>query len=155
MTNYARRTPNPPNMSGDTPPESFIDATLATVQSASAISSASPSTSTRGQLSTALTAYGRFNDYFGTGKHLWPITAIADAKYLPPTYINHAEQDGIVVAVDSKDFMKKAKEILPEAELRLDMRDDERGHGFDITMKEDEEDWLKESLKWVEERWLA
>jgi acetyl esterase/lipase len=155
MTNYARRTLTSPNMSEDTPPESIIDATLAAVQPGSVIFSAVPSSPTRSQLSAALTAYGRFNDYFGTGKHLWPITAIEDAKYLPPTYINHAEQDVIVVAVDSKDFMKKAKEILPDADLRLDIRDDEGGHGFDITMKEDEEKWLKESLKWVEERWLA
>jgi len=150
MTTYIRGTPDK-----DTPPTSIIDEHLATVQPGAVLSSALPSVAVRFLLAAALTAYGRFNDYFGTDKHLWPITAIEDAKYLPPTYILHGEQDAMVLAADSKEFVKKAQGIFPDAELRLDVRDGNFDHGFDVTLKEDEEEWLQKSLKWVEERWLA
>jgi acetyl esterase/lipase len=149
MTNYLRSTPDK-----DTPPSSIIDEHLAAVRPASVLSS-TPLMPARFQLAAALSAHGRYNDYLGTGKHLWPITAIEDAKYLPPTYIIHGEQDSIVAAVDSKDFVKKAQAILPDAELRLDIRSGDCGHGFDVGSKEDEEEWLQKSLKWVEEKWLA
>jgi hypothetical protein len=28
-------------------------------------------------------------------------------------------------------------------------------HGFDVGMKEDEEEWLREGLGWVEGKWLG
>lgn len=156
MVNYIRRTTDPQFMDGgEVPPSSYIDEHLATVKPGSVISSAVPTGSTRGMLSVALGAYARYNDYFGTGKHLWPITAIDDAKYLPPTYILHGKQDSIVVAVDSTDFVKKVEAILPDAEIKLDIRDGDYDHGFDVGIKEVDEEWLGKGLKWVEERWLA
>ncbi|KAF2676810.1 alpha/beta-hydrolase [Lentithecium fluviatile CBS 122367] len=154
MTTFARRKPDTAGLGGELPPPtSFIDEHMASVQPGAVISSAVPPA--RSNLSLALDAHGRFNDYFGTGRRLWPITAIEDAKHMPPTYIIHGEQDRAVVVGDTKAFVKKAEELLPGVEVRLDVRDDNRDHGFDIDMKEDEEPWLKESLKWVEERWLA
>jgi acetyl esterase/lipase len=148
MIDDVRSKPN-----SETPPESIIDEHLAAVQPGSVVSSAVPPS--RGSLEVALRRHRRFNDYFGTGKHMWPLTAIEDAKYLPPIYILHGEQDSICVVEDSKEFVEKARTILPDAELKLDVRDGNCDHGFEIAMKEDEEEWLQTSLKWVEDRWLA
>jgi acetyl esterase/lipase len=134
-------------------PESIIDEHMARVEAGSVVSCAVPPA--RFELNLALGAHGRYNDYFGTGKRLWPVTAVEEAEYLPPICIIHGEQDVAVAAEDSRVFAKKVREVLPGVEVRLEIRDDDRNHGFDIDMKEDEEEWLKESLKWVEEKWLA
>ena len=85
MTNYARRGPGRAGFDGEVPPPpvEFIDQHMAGVRPGDVVSSAVPPT--RSNLSLALNAHGRFNEYFGTGKGLWPITALEDAEYMPPT----------------------------------------------------------------------
>lgn len=151
MTDILRRTIADKVVGMDIPPRSFVDDFIATMKPGDIISSATPPE--RLQLSFALAAHGRYEEFFGKGKHLWPITAVEGAKSLPPTLIIHGEQDTAVSIEDSRSFVKKVGELLPGTEVRLEVRDGE--HGFDAAMKEDEETWLKEGLKWLEEKWLA
>ncbi|KAH8712250.1 Alpha/Beta hydrolase protein [Phaeosphaeriaceae sp. PMI808] len=151
MTNYPRRKATETLLSMPSPPPSFIDEHMASVKPGTVVSSAVfPA---RVELIYGLGVYGRYNEFFGTGKHLWPITAIEDAKSFPPTFILHGEQDTSVKIEDSRAFVKKAKDVIPDAEIKLAVR--EGDHGFDGELKEDEEEWLKEGLQWIEGKWLA
>lgn len=151
MTNYLRCDPDAPFKVDPKPPLSLVDEHIASITPGTVISSATPPA--RMELSFALAAYGRYNEFFGTGKHLWPITAIEEAEHFPPTLIIHGEQDTAVSIEDSRAFVKKAGEVVPGAEIKFAMTDGD--HGFDVEMKEDEHEWLREGLEWVESKWLA
>lgn len=174
MTNYLRRLPQPIFMGEPSPPASIIDVSnsstlfhdlrtltsavqehMAQVQPGTIISGAPPRP--RNRISYALSAYSRYNEFFGTGAHLWPISLISSARYLPPTIIIHGDQDTAVNIEDTKAFVKKAKELLggdsDGADVRLIVREG-MDHGFDMDAREDEE-WVKDVVKWIEERWLG
>ncbi|KAJ4294459.1 hypothetical protein N0V90_008150 [Kalmusia sp. IMI 367209] len=155
MTNYARRTPEDKVLGLTPPSKEWLEEKLSIlIKPGTIISSAHPFKSSHTLLSTALNAHGRFNEFFGIGKHLWPITTIEDAKSLPPTTIFHALQDTAVSFEDSVQFVEKTREFIPDVEIRLAYQGNGE-HGFDVDLKEDEEDWLKEELKWVESKWLV
>ncbi|KAF1963860.1 alpha/beta-hydrolase [Byssothecium circinans] len=157
MTNYARRSPTDMPLGKRAPPHSFLNEYIASMTPGYITSSSNPSTEPqRGELSRALNAYNRFNEFFGLGKHLWPITTIESAHHLPPTTIFHGSDDTLVPVEDSKVFVDKVRglEKFKDTELRLVVREGKE-HGFDIDMKEDEEAWRKEELQWIERKWLA
>lgn len=151
MTNYLRRDPSDIFMDQPAPPASIIDEHIASMKPGTVISATTPPA--RADLSYALSAYRRYNEFFGTGKHLWPISAVEDVKSFPPTLIIHGEQDTAVSIEDSRAFVKKLSETVADAEIRLAVRDGD--HGFDVGLKEDEEAWLSEGLQWLESKWLA
>lgn len=154
MTNVLHRSPKHKVFELPTTSKEWLEEKLAIIKADAVVSSANPYTTDRLNLSIALKAHGRFNEFFGVGKHLWPITAVEDAKYLPPTTIFHATGDSAVAFQDSVDFVEKVKGIIPDVEIRL-AYGKEGDHGFDGDFKEDEQQWLKEELKWVESKWLA
>ncbi|KAF2441433.1 alpha/beta-hydrolase [Karstenula rhodostoma CBS 690.94] len=155
MTNDARRSPEDVMMGMQTPSTAWLDEKLATLMKPGAIvSSANPVTTDRTGLSMAMNAHGRFLEFFGEDKPLWPITAVESVKFLPPTTIFHATGDSAVKFQDSVDFVEKTRSVIPGVEIRL-AYGKEGDHGFDNALKEDEEPWLKEELEWVENKWLS
>ncbi|PVH94686.1 alpha/beta-hydrolase [Periconia macrospinosa] len=151
MTDYLRRTPEERPFGEAPPSREWLDAYLAKIKPDDIISSSDPSTDEdRRGLSAALASYGRFTEFFGVSKELWPITAVDGVESLPPITIFHAKQDSLVPFGDSEAFAEKARE---KGEVRLVARDGD--HGFDIELKESEEGWLRDELEWVEGKWLG
>lgn len=136
-------------------PKKWLDEKLAAlIKPGAVVSSANPYLTDRLGLFFALNAHGRFDEFFGVGKHLWPITAVENFEFLPPTTIFHAAGDSVVRFQNSMDFVEKVQTIIPDVDIRLAYAG-EGDHGFDGALKEDEEPWLKVELEWVESRWLA
>lgn len=137
------------------PTREWLDENLAAVMKPGAmLSSSHPFSSGRFLLFFGMNVYKRFDEFFGVGKELWPITAIEDASYLPPTTIFHATGDTVVDYQDSVRFVDKMKSVMPDVEVRL-TKGIEGDHGFDGELKEDEKEWLKTELQWLESKWLA
>jgi hypothetical protein len=128
---------------------------MKTVASGTIISSASPRP--RNRLSYALSAYGRYTAFFGTGFHLWPISLVssAAASYIPSTIIVHGDKDTAVSIDDSRLFVKRVDEMMEnkEVDVRLVERAGE-DHGFDMDVSEKAE-WAMDVAEWVEERWVG
>ncbi|KAF2478202.1 alpha/beta-hydrolase [Lindgomyces ingoldianus] len=140
-----------PTIFGPLPPPSLIDDHLSTITPGTTITSAIPPT--RIPLSFALFAHGRYEEFFGKGKELWPITAVEGAAFFPPSFIIHGTEDEAVSVEDSKAFVEKVESVVEGAEMRLATRPG--NHGFDVQLREEDEGWLKEGLAWVEVAWLA
>ncbi|KAF2445387.1 alpha/beta-hydrolase [Karstenula rhodostoma CBS 690.94] len=153
MTNYLRRKEEAIFMGEPSPPEPIIDEHLKTVKPGTIISSAPPRP--RNRLSYALSAYGRYAHFFGTGSHLWPISLLDSgaATYIPPTVIIHGDKDNAVSIDDSRLFVKRVAEVIEEGEVRLVEREG-KDHGFDMDASESEE-WVGDVVQWVEERWVG
>lgn len=152
MTNYLRKEKMEMLFGQPAPPESTIEKYLSEVKPGGVISSAIPPA--RSDLSYALVAYGKYLEYFGEDNKLWPIGLISEAKEMPPTWIIHGEADTSVEIGDSLKFVEEwtAKEVRGEVKLSVVPGME---HGFDDAMKEDEEEWLREGLGWVEGKWLV
>lgn len=154
MTNVLQRTPDARPFGEAPPSEAWLDEYLRSVEPGAVRSSFVPTEAVdRSMLSGGLAAYHRFHEVFGTGKRLWPISAVEDVEGLPPITIFHGRQDLLVSVRDSEVFVEKARGLFGDVEIRLVVRDGD--HGFDIQAKEDEEEWLKTELEWVEGKWLA
>jgi acetyl esterase/lipase len=158
MTNYLRCTPSETFMGRPSPKESELDEHLASMKPGALVSSAFPPERTN--ISYPMAAYGRYLDYFGKDEIMWPIGLVGDAgkdgewRKLPPTWIIHGDADTAVDVEDSRTFVEKCRRVMDEeVEVRLELREGME-HGFDIEMKEDEEEWLKNGLVWLEGKWL-
>jgi dipeptidyl aminopeptidase/acylaminoacyl peptidase len=157
MTTHLTRDPTQKTMGAGPLPKKTLDDYIAAMTPGKVVSSSIPATDlTRLGLSLSLNSYNRFNEFFGTGKHLWPITAVEDANFLPPMTIFHGGQDTVVPLEHTELFIDKMKGLdqLKGTEIRLAVIDGEE-HGFDTAIKEDEQAWLKVELEWVEGKWLA
>ena len=138
-----------------TTPLSFIDDHLASVAAGSVLSAATPPA--RMELLIAFTVhYHRWDERFGTGRHLYPINVLEDATNFPPTLIVHGAQDSMVSLAESTTFVDKIEHVLGKQvreDVRLVVKDGD--HGFDAELVEEDTPWLSEELKWVENMWLA
>jgi dipeptidyl aminopeptidase/acylaminoacyl peptidase len=154
MTDYLKRSPQATLPDGQPfPPPGYIDKHVASIAPGTVISSSVPPQ--RMPLTFTLAAYGRWQDYYGTDKKLYPITAVEEVTHFPPTFIIHGKQDVAVSVEDSRKFVYKLGEVLGEKikeNIRLAIVDGD--HGFDIDLVEEETGWLKDGLKWLEEKWL-
>jgi acetyl esterase/lipase len=133
------------------PPETLVAEHMKSVKQGVVVSSCAPPD--RVQLSYVLSASGQYLDFFGNDKSMWPIHLLEEKKWVPPTWIHHGDVDAVVDIEDSKAFVEKC-ETVGGLEVRLEIRKGEN-HGFDLQVKEDEQPWLKEGLRWVEEKWLV
>lgn len=132
------------------PKEDLLNEHLEKVKPGVVVSSCVPPK--RMDLSYVLSAYGRYLEFFGGDKSMWPLYLVDEKKWLPPTWIHHGSVDTAVSVEDSKAFVGKC-EAIGGLEVRLQIVEGE-DHGFDTGAKEDELSWLKEGLRWVEEKWL-
>ncbi|OAL49987.1 alpha/beta-hydrolase [Pyrenochaeta sp. DS3sAY3a] len=152
-----RRLPDaerPVQLGNAAPPLAFLDDYLANLDKEFVISKATPPD--REDLCNVLAVhYDRWEERFGTGKHLHPSKALAKAKHFPPTLILHGAQDGDVSLPECREFVEKVEEVLGnevKKNVRLIVVDG--GHGFDCELVEEETPWLKEELKWLQKVWL-
>ncbi|KAF1937955.1 alpha/beta-hydrolase [Clathrospora elynae] len=152
MTNYLRCEPSDTFFGQPSAPPSIVDEHISAITPGTVMSSALPPART--DLSYALAVYGRYLEFFGKDEKMWPIGLVGEkgSEWLPPTWIIHGDADTAVDIKDSRAFVEKCKG-LEGMEVKLEVRPGQE-HGFDITAKEDEEEWLKEGLSWVEEKWL-
>ena len=132
------------------PPASLVDDYMKTVKPGAVVSSCVPPE--RVDLTYVLSAYGRYLEFFGGDKTMWPLYLVGEKKWLPPTWVHHGDVDTVVSIEDSKAFVAKCEGI-EGLEVRLEILKG-KDHGFDTQAKEDDEPWLREGLKWVEEKWL-
>ncbi|KAF2257688.1 alpha/beta-hydrolase [Lojkania enalia] len=135
----------------DPPPVSLIDEHMASVVPGTVVSCAVPPA--RGDLSTALRFYRRWQTFLGTGKELLPINRVEDATFFPPTYIMHGKDDTLVFCEDSQKFVRKLERVVPGVKVNLATWNG--GHGFDVGLYEDDLPGLGKGLKWVERVWLG
>jgi acetyl esterase/lipase len=149
MTNYLRCTPSEMFRGRPSPRESDLDDHLSSMKPGALVSSAFPPQRTN--ISYPMAAYGRYLDYFGQDEMMWPVGLVKKAgRKLPPTWIIHGDADTAVDVEDSKRFVEKCRKMMgEEVEVELEVSEGME-HGFDIEMKEDEEEWLKKGLEWVE-----
>lgn len=154
MTNYLRRNRQPIFMDEPEPPESIINEHVAQIEPGTIISDAPPRP--RNRISYALSAYGRYNEFFGTGERLWPISIMGSSNppsHMPPTLILHGDKDTAVSIDDSRAFVKKVVEVFgEEVDIQLIEREGQ-DHGFDGNLSE-REGWVKDMVTWIEERWI-
>jgi len=146
MTNSLRPRKGPTFFGMPSPGPEVLDQHLATVKPGTVISSAIPPA--RNSLSYSMGAYGRHLEFFGRDEKLWPLGLIADAKWMPPTWIIHGDNDSAVDIGDSRAFVEQWKNGNVDGEVRLTVQEGQE-HGFDIALKEDEEAWLKQGLEWM------
>lgn len=149
MTDSLRMEPSEMFIGQPAPPASLVDEHMKTVKAGVAVSSCVPPA--RIDLSYVLSAYGRYLEFFGEEKMMWPLYLIEEKKWLPPTWIHHGDADTAVSIEDSKAFVAKCETAGLEVKLKV-LEGEE--HGFDTEAKEDDLPWLKDGLRWVEEQWL-
>ncbi|KAH7079124.1 Alpha/Beta hydrolase protein, partial [Paraphoma chrysanthemicola] len=133
------------------PPKEELEQFLASIEPGTILSGVTPPA--RDSVSMMLRAHGRWGEVFGEGKHLMPDTRVEDAKFLAPTYILHGEDDTIVPVKWTHAFVEKAKKAVPEARIRLVTPPGD--HGFDESLYEEDEPWLRELLRDIEKDWIA
>ena len=150
MTNSLRREPSDIFIDLPSPPASLVKEHMETIKPGTVVSSCVPPA--RMDLSYVLSAYGRYLEFFGGDKLMWPLYLVEEKKWLPPTWIHHGDVDTAVSVEDSKAFAAKCEKF-GGLEIRLEIRRGE-DHGFDTQAKESEEEWLMEGLRWVEGMWL-
>ncbi|KIX08837.1 uncharacterized protein Z518_03494 [Rhinocladiella mackenziei CBS 650.93] len=135
-------------------PESIIDNHLETMKASSVVSSVLPPA--RGDLGTAVIQHGRFCEFLGAEDILYPVDRVNLGLYsaLPKArlWIYHGKQDTGIPAAGSVEFVRQARELWPDSELRLDLPDGE--HGFHKYKHANTTEWLKNGLLWVEKAWL-
>lgn len=150
MTDSLRCEPSELFIGMPAPLQSLVDEHMKTVKQGAVVSSCIPLE--RMDLSYVLSAYGRYLEFFGMDKMMWPLYLVEEKKWLPPTWIHHGDADTAVSIEDSKAFLAKC-EAIGGLEVKLEILGGKE-HGFDTEAKEDEEPWLKEGLRWVETKWL-
>ena len=154
MTSWLRRKVASTFMGSPAPGPERIGEYLAKIVPGETVSSFTPTY--RMDLSYALSAYGRWREFFGTTHGLLPIEAIEHATHFPPTYIIHGRQDTAVSVEDTLAFKEKVGRVLGKEvgdSVRVELQDGD--HGFEVELMEHDTPWLREGLKWVEEQWLA
>jgi acetyl esterase/lipase len=101
-------------------------------------------------LINAMIREGRFLDFFGRDRRLFPLKKLQNGAELPPLFIIHGAGDTIVPVDGSRTFVKLLLEKNPNAKVVLNVQPGE--HGFSILFGMGHP-WLAEGLKLVTEAW--
>ncbi|GKT45857.1 putative carboxymethylenebutenolidase [Colletotrichum spaethianum] len=108
----------------------------------------------RGTLMLAAIQYGVFSKLFPLEKrHLFPLERLRDGARFPRggVFVWQGEQDSVVPAKGNVKFGEVVRELDPELEFRLEVREGE--HGFDHNAKIDD-GWMKDGLSGLLKAWL-
>ncbi|KAH7379131.1 Alpha/Beta hydrolase protein [Phaeosphaeria sp. MPI-PUGE-AT-0046c] len=135
----------------DVPPESELDQLLAAIKPGTVLSAVTPPA--RDSLSVMLRAYKRWDEFFGTGKYIMPLSAIEDAEVFVPTFILHGKDDTNVPVEYTVELVEKARTRFPE--VKVELATPPGDHGFDGDVYEEDEEWLRDMLRGVEGEWLG
>ncbi|WQF89350.1 Putative alpha/beta hydrolase-3 [Colletotrichum destructivum] len=108
----------------------------------------------RGALMLAAIQHGGFARLFPLAKrHLFPLERLRDGARFPRggVFVWHGQQDSVVPVGGALRLEKVVREVDPELDFRLTLRDGE--HGFDQHAKLDDA-WLEEGLRGPVRAWL-
>lgn len=146
-------------------PEKIISDHLNSMRKGDVFSSVLPPA--RLDLGKAVIQQGRFVEFLGDDDILFPVervkvAAAATETATTPTssssmarlWIYHGKQDTGIPASGSIEFVKYARRVWAESDLRLDLPDGEHGLDKDEDL-EDATGWLRNGMMWVEEPWLS
>ena len=130
-------------------PTEIVDAHVAAMAPGDVVTSAYPPS--RLDITCSMVQNGRFLEFLGESKELFPMEMVALADYMPAVLIVHGREDSAVPVAGSERFVEALKKKLPECAVRLDVRPGDHGFDGDATM---EEKWLKENVDFITRYWL-
>jgi len=107
---------------------------------------------TRNPLAICIVQHGLYLEFLGREPQLFPLKTLERASNLSFICIYHGKQDSAVPIEGSEVFMKRLKELHPQAQTLL--LSEEGEHGFDAVATL-ETPWLKKGLAAVAEHWPA
>lgn len=131
-------------------PPSFVDDHLAAMKPGEIVSAVTPPL--RVDLALATVQYGRYPEMLGEDKSVYPMEMLESVESFPPLFIYHGTDDSAVEIEQTEVFVKKFKQVLPEAKVLV--RFEPGDHGFDAPVRLDVP-WLKEGLDFIREHWLS
>lgn len=150
---YTEAYPKPivgvPNLSNQ-----IIDDHLATTFTGTHITAADPPD--RLQLAFAIVQNGRFLEFFGQDRRLFPTERLEDLAalgpvHLPTLFIFHGEQDSAVPASGSKKFIQLLRSKAPHVNAKLYIQNGDHGFDFNASLATP---WLKDGLEMISRDWL-
>lgn len=124
---------------------SLIDEHLASVPPGKVVTAATPPA--RVDLLVAIIQQGRFVEFLGTDRVLFPEERLEDGATLPPLLFFHGLDDGEVPLSGAEKFAEMLKTPLHFVKRP-------GGHGFDIGASLTEE-WLEEGIEFVRREWIS
>ena len=95
---------------------------------------------------------GRFSEFFGQDRSLYPIEVLDGVTDLPPTWLLHGTGDTVVPVEGSYKYEKALKEKLPSAKLHVSYQPGDHGFDNDPSVSLQSE-WVKEGVKFIEKSW--
>lgn len=104
-------------------------------------------------LSLSLIQHGKYMDFFGDAKELFPFENLPRVNKLPPfVWITHGRQDSLVPFAHSERFVEEIKKHHPGVNLRFDAHDGD--HGFDNDSSINiSSGWMKEGVDELLKHW--
>ncbi|PLB49689.1 alpha/beta-hydrolase [Aspergillus steynii IBT 23096] len=141
-------------------PEEMIDKHLAMIAATgkSRVICTAANPPDRVELAFSIVQNGRFLEFFGTDRSLFPMVRIEDELkrnpgfQLPPMFILHGEQDSAVPVDGSRKFVQFLQKNMPDTQVILHTEDGD--HGFDALATLDMP-WLKSALAMISKEWLG
>jgi acetyl esterase/lipase len=119
-----------------------------------AVTSSVPEVFSRAPVMFSMIQQGRYLDFLGKDRKLYPIDRLEDGDRLPSggLVVTHGRDDSAVPAEGSEVFVNKVREVQPGLDVVLEIQPGE--HGFDgATTLED--GWIANGLKGAVGAWLA
>ncbi|KAI9703080.1 MAG: hypothetical protein M1820_005952 [Bogoriella megaspora] len=106
----------------------------------------------RVRLVVGLGYYGRWQEFFGKEKVLYPFERIKEGVRLPKkVLVVHGNKDTMVPFGSSEEFVGLVKKYLPNTDVKLVVAEG-KDHGYDYPMGL-EEPSIREAARWIEEAW--
>jgi len=93
---------------------------------------------------------GRYLDLIGKERILFPLENLEYAKNIPAIWVYHGKQDSAVPVEHSISFVKRLKELHPDALVHLTLEEGEHGLDAEVTLSTP---WVKEGLEMVKQHW--
>ena len=131
-------------------PMEIVDAHVKAMKPGAIVTTATPPA--RQELACSVVQNGRFGEFFGKSKELFPVEMVALADAMPAVLILHGREDSMVPVVGSERFVEALSKKLPEVPVRLDVRTGDHGFDGDVTV---EDEWVKEDVDFITRYWLA
>ncbi|KAL5585718.1 hypothetical protein FOVSG1_013410 [Fusarium oxysporum f. sp. vasinfectum] len=101
-------------------------------------------------LCLAILSEGRHRELVGNDDKIYIVKNLENAKRIPAMWLVHGNEDTTLPSQTGVDFVKKVKELHPNASIRFNVLPG--GHGFDV-MSTLEDDWVKEGVKFCSKYW--
>lgn len=128
----------------------ILDAHVAATPPGAVVTSAYPPS--RLDITCSMVQNGRFLEFLGESKELFPLDMLTLVEHMPAVLIVHGRDDSAMPIGGSERFVEALKKFFPGNPVRLDVRPGDHGFDGDATI---EEEWLKEDVEFISGYWLA